>query len=331
VAAFPLDSIPLAFWHATATAWDASGTDTRALLSTAKRLSAGANISLTETGTNVTIAADSAVGSGTELQYHKNGKLGAVAASSVTSAGGVRLGGAIPANNALLTIGDAVSSGVADGTALGVNAPAGFTGDLANFMTGGSSLVRVTALGDILLPGSSLWKTSELRLAADGSEASLLGNAASTAGSSVRLAVTGVAATNQIRIGPGSGPAASVVVNGLGKTAVGTLAPEPATAANGADLIVQDATAGSGSTQVVISAGAGQDRALTQWVSFAGIPGARVSSEGALQNLPYGAQPACDAAARGMFWHAQGAAGVKDDVQVCAKDATDGFAWRSLF
>src|SRR5262245_4429148 len=42
-------------------------------------------------------------------------------------------------------------------------------------------------------------------------------------------------------------------------------------------------------------------------------------------------KPTCDATVRGTFWVTQGAAGVKDSVEVCAKDASDAFAWRGLF
>lgn len=44
-----------------------------------------------------------------------------------------------------------------------------------------------------------------------------------------------------------------------------------------------------------------------------------------------GTRPACDAGARGWFWITAGGAGVKDAVEVCAKDATNAFAWRSLY
>ena len=43
------------------------------------------------------------------------------------------------------------------------------------------------------------------------------------------------------------------------------------------------------------------------------------------------AQPTCDSTARGTFWAVQGAAGVKDSVQVCAKDAGDAYAWRTVY
>ena len=43
------------------------------------------------------------------------------------------------------------------------------------------------------------------------------------------------------------------------------------------------------------------------------------------------AQPACNVSQRGRFWQTLGAAGVKDAVTVCAKDAADAYAWRSIY
>jgi len=42
-------------------------------------------------------------------------------------------------------------------------------------------------------------------------------------------------------------------------------------------------------------------------------------------------RPACDANKRGTLWFTQGAAGVKDSMQVCAKDAANVYAWRTLY
>ena len=44
-----------------------------------------------------------------------------------------------------------------------------------------------------------------------------------------------------------------------------------------------------------------------------------------------GAEPACDATARGLIWTVAGGAGVADTVRVCAKDAADAFAWRTIY
>jgi hypothetical protein len=54
---FPVDSIPLAVWNATAGTWDPTGTDDRALLSGGRTVTAGENIIITESGNNITIAA----------------------------------------------------------------------------------------------------------------------------------------------------------------------------------------------------------------------------------------------------------------------------------
>lgn len=41
--------------------------------------------------------------------------------------------------------------------------------------------------------------------------------------------------------------------------------------------------------------------------------------------------PACDASQRGRQWFVLGEAGVKDSLAVCAKDASDAYAWRVLY
>jgi hypothetical protein len=43
------------------------------------------------------------------------------------------------------------------------------------------------------------------------------------------------------------------------------------------------------------------------------------------------AKPACDSTTRGTTWFTQGGAGVKDSYEVCAKDAADAYAWRTLY
>jgi hypothetical protein len=42
-------------------------------------------------------------------------------------------------------------------------------------------------------------------------------------------------------------------------------------------------------------------------------------------------QPACSVSQRGRFWQTLGGTGVKDTVTVCAKDASDAYAWRSIY
>jgi len=44
-----------------------------------------------------------------------------------------------------------------------------------------------------------------------------------------------------------------------------------------------------------------------------------------------GTEPTCDESARGLIWTVAGGAGVADTVKVCAKDAGDAFAWRTIY
>jgi hypothetical protein len=44
-----------------------------------------------------------------------------------------------------------------------------------------------------------------------------------------------------------------------------------------------------------------------------------------------GTKPTCQESRRGMFWHDFGGAGVKDTVEICAKDAADAYAWRTIY
>jgi hypothetical protein len=56
-----------------------------------------------------------------------------------------------------------------------------------------------------------------------------------------------------------------------------------------------------------------------------------IDSNGSFQLRPSGAQPACNLANRFTFWTTAGGAGVKDNVQVCAKDVGDAYAWRTIY
>jgi hypothetical protein len=44
-----------------------------------------------------------------------------------------------------------------------------------------------------------------------------------------------------------------------------------------------------------------------------------------------GAQPTCTSAIRFRLWTIAGGTGVKDTVQICAKDAADAYAWRTVY
>jgi hypothetical protein len=149
-------------------------------------------------------------------------------------------------------------------------------------------------------------------------------------GSTGRLSILGTDPTNQLQIGEGF-TNNSILINGIGKISMGTSVPQPSTSLTGPDVLIQNATPSTGSTLVQIQAGAGQSGDLMQWMSSGGGGGTSVSAQGALRNLPFGAQPACDSTSRGMFWHAQGGTGATDSVTVCAKNSADTYAWRTIF
>jgi hypothetical protein len=98
--------------------------------------------------------------------------------------------------------------------------------------------------------------------------------------------------------------------------------------ANGAGVF-GSATAGSGATYGVIG--------RSNSPSGAGIYGLSINGslagkfDGGIRLNTTTAKPTCDASLRGTFWLTQGGAGVKDQLEVCAKDATDAYAWRTLY
>lgn len=59
--------------------------------------------------------------------------------------------------------------------------------------------------------------------------------------------------------------------------------------------------------------------------------GGLLSGLGIRPNASGTAKPTCNATYRGHFWYVAAGAGVKDDVQVCAKDSADAYAWRTLY
>jgi hypothetical protein len=101
-------------------------------------------------------------------------------------------------------------------------------------------------------------------------------------------------------------------------------------------------TGGVGGTgpggDVIVSGGSGADAGfvvLQPGLGNVGIgatsPGQKLEINGGLRLNPSSAKPDCNATTRGTVWFTQGAATVKDSVEVCAKDATDTYLWRLLY
>ncbi len=296
--AFPVDSVPIWTWSATSNQWDMAGIDSRAAMSVGRRFLAGTNIAVLESGSGVTISSTNFMPSGALV----NGTT-------------FRLGGTVPGSGSasLLGLGETITGGSVNGTLLGINAPIGFAGDLANWLAGGVSRFRWTAAGSF-----AAWNDSGI--------VNWWGNDSATSGSSFRLAIRGTASNHRFALGSGA-TGNFLLANGLGKLGIGATAPQP----GAADLLVRDATVATGTTQVLIQAGDGQDRDLLQFQNVAGTATSRVTSAGALVLLPEGVRPTCAVSLRGTLWFTASNAGAADKLDVCAKTPTDTYAWSALY
>jgi hypothetical protein len=91
-------------------------------------------------------------------------------------------------------------------------------------------------------------------------------------------------------------------------------------------LVFGDASA---STDYVFGVSTSQDTGAT-WTPYL-----RVRQDGFVNvkslTLDTQAAPTCDAAHRGQFNYVAGGSGVKDIVQVCAKDVANAYAWRTIY
>ena len=60
-------------------------------------------------------------------------------------------------------------------------------------------------------------------------------------------------------------------------------------------------------------------------------PNAKLEINGGMRLNTTFSKPSCSSTARGTLWFTQGASGVKDALEVCAKDAANTYAWRVLY
>jgi hypothetical protein len=60
-------------------------------------------------------------------------------------------------------------------------------------------------------------------------------------------------------------------------------------------------------------------------------PAQKLEVKGGVRMNTTDAKPTCDATVRGTFWFTQGATNVKDTLQICTKDASNIYAWRTLW
>jgi hypothetical protein len=60
-------------------------------------------------------------------------------------------------------------------------------------------------------------------------------------------------------------------------------------------------------------------------------PTQKLEVNGGIRQNTATSKPTCDSTVRGTTWFFQGGAGVKDTYEVCAKDAGDAYAWRTIY
>lgn len=236
------------------------------------------------------------------------------------------------ATRAVIGLGSAPAGGSTSGSYLMVNAPSGFSGHVLAVVDNGTRRWSVDKFGGIEWTAGGSINASEVRFGNGGATNRV--SAYNTA-QHMLLNAGDVACGNtqevQLATGDVFAPVPSLRMVCDGRITMGQTAPTPATTGD-LDLVIKDNTATTGVTVVEVIAGAGQSATdLMRWNSNGGTIGVRVAAEGALVNLPFGTKPTCGSGFRGMFWHVQGGAGVKDDVQVCAKDAGDAYAWRTIY
>jgi hypothetical protein len=60
-------------------------------------------------------------------------------------------------------------------------------------------------------------------------------------------------------------------------------------------------------------------------------PGQKLEVNGGIRLNTATSKPTCDSSVRGTLWFAQRASGVKDDLEICAKDASNNYNWITIY
>lgn len=223
-----------------------------------------------------------------------------------------------------LASGGAWSSTGSDGRAI-LSGPAGLIAGQNITLTGTGSSLTITAAG----AGAPAGAGTELQYR----DSNVLGAVASSSvsGNTILLGGAAPASTTQSLLGVGN----AISGGNAGGTMLGINTPP----GFGGDLVnlmangipALSVSASETSSRVQLRQGSGQSGDILRVVNGGGAVGTGITAEGAVRNLPLSAQPACNSAARGTFWHVQGGLNTADSVQVCAKDASNNYAWRILY
>jgi hypothetical protein len=160
-------------------------------------------------------------------------------------------------------------------------------------------------------------------------------------GSSGNLTLTGALQTTNIVI-PSSASAGISLGSSNGAYAHGIVSKDNQIqfTGNGNSTVYWYANANGGHTNQTGSATAMNFVAAssTLFSTFAGNvgigttgPTQKLEVNGGIRQNTATSKPTCDSTVRGTTWFFQGGAGVKDTYEVCAKDAGDAYAWRTIY
>ena len=146
---------------------------------------------------------------------------------------------------------------------------------------------------------------------------------------------TNTTGSNNIAIGFAAGAyvPGSPALNQTGESSV-FLGGQTKALANGQtnQIVIGYNATGIGSNSVVLGDNTITKTALKGNVGIGTVnPSQKLEINGGMRLNTATAKPACSSIVRGTFWFTQGATGVKDDVEVCAKDTSDAYAWRTIY
>lgn len=142
------------------------------------------------------------------------------------------------------------------------------------------------------------------------------------------LYVNGADGGETFAFGGTGGRGANVYINGgNGGSATG------GTGGHGGDITLQPGDAGRGfnasmtgtSGNVILGPDNGSVGIGTK------SPSQKLEVDGGARLNTATAKPACNAGSRGTFWFTQNGIGVKDSAEVCAKDGSDSYGWRTIY
>ena len=290
--------------------------------------------------TGTTLASSAALDAGALIVGGGAGTAPTVLAnSSVPNGGELRLATApaASATRSVFGLGSAIAGGSSSGTYFGINAANGFLGDFVNWQVNGSSAFRINYLGNISIGASTSIGASGMSV----SNVGTLSFANTSAGTSAGQRITGAAGTgagNFLALRGTSGGTATdqLRINGDLKAVLIGQTVSTSSLAN-LSLGLFDSTTTSGVTRQIIQAAAGQgttnllEARLYNATFGSGTTVFELEADGSFRSIPTASKPTCVAGIRGTYWYTQGGTGVKDGVEICAKDAADAFGWRTIY